>query len=143
MMIREQDNEKAMIADMADALYGFHSEEIRIGRKKTRGYGKCRVLYVVSKIYDRENYMEYCNAYNKEMYCDLGNEQNLWIAKARQRNKMIHIEMPLRMKGCISIRQYAAKKKSTRFFASHRCGTSGNSGKQFCRCSASQSKNNS
>ena len=55
LAIREQDNEKAMIADMADVIYGFHSEEIRIGRKKTRGYGKCRDLYVASKIYDREN----------------------------------------------------------------------------------------
>ena len=115
LTIREQDNENAMIADMADVLYGFHSEEIRIGRKKTRGYGKCRVLYVASKIYDRENYMEYCNAYNKERFCNLGNEQSLWIAKARQRNKMIHIEVPLRMKGCISIRQYAAKKNQPDF----------------------------
>ncbi len=47
-----------------------------------------------------------------------------WLEKADWTPSMVHIEVPLRMKGGISIRRYAAKERRAGLCASDKTGAS-------------------
>lgn len=110
LVIREQDDEEEMLQEIAEILNGIETGEIRIGCKKTRGFGAFRIEFLSSRTFSCDNYLEYRNAYQEAEYRKKGNELEEWQAHNQNKGQMIHIEVPLKMDGGISIRQYAAKK---------------------------------
>lgn len=110
LTVREGDDEAEMTQDLADIFAGLQSGEIRLGSKKTRGFGAMKLLFIKNKDYEKENYLEYAGAYTDSIWKAEPDQLASWLAQARKPAQMIHIEVPLCMKGGISIRQYAARK---------------------------------
>lgn len=110
LTVREQDNEKEMQQEISKVFRGINEGEIRLGSKKTRGFGEFEILSVSEKEYTKENYADYANAYQNNSWKDAENKLKEWMEKADWTPATLHIEVPLRMKGGISIRRYAAKK---------------------------------
>lgn len=110
LTIRDGDDEAEMDQELGVILNGIQTGEIRLGSKKTRGFGELKILSVKSREYGKENYLDYAHAYEEKTWENAGNQLDFWLEKAGQDAQMIHIEVPLRMHGGISIRQYAARK---------------------------------
>ena len=110
LTVRKQDNEAEMLQEISNIFRGINEGEIRLGSKKTRGFGEFKILSVAEKEYTKENYADYANAYQDASWRDAENKLKEWMEKADWTPSVVHIEVPLRMKGGISIRQYAAKK---------------------------------
>lgn len=110
LTVREQDDEQEMEQEIGKIFCGINQGEICLGRKKTRGFGKFKVLSVAERIYTKDNYLEYADAYKTETWKDSENQLEAWIQRSDWKPSMVHVEVPLRLKGGISIRQYAAKK---------------------------------
>lgn len=115
LTIREADDEAEMRREISEIIHGINNEEIRLGRKKTRGFGAFKVLEIKSRLYDSSNFLDYAEAYyagdgKKSWWEEEENCLTIWMAYAQAVSKMVHIEVPLHMKGGISIRRYAAKK---------------------------------
>ena len=110
LTIRKDDDEKEMESALSKVFHGINNGEIRLGSKKTRGFGQFKILSISTKTYDKDNYLKYANAYDDETWKDLVNELPTWLEKAKYQPNAIHIEVPLRLEGGISIRRYAAKK---------------------------------
>lgn len=110
LTVREGDNEAEMNQELANIFTGINEGEIRIGSKKTRGFGEFKVLSVKNREYGKENYLDYALAYEENTWKAEENQLDDWLKQADWNAQMIHIEVPLRMRGGISIRQYAARK---------------------------------
>lgn len=110
LTIREGDNEAEMDQELAKIFRGINASEIHIGSKKTRGFGEFKVLSVKDKDYGKENYLDYAHAYETSTWETEENRLDNWLERTDWNAQMLHIEVPLRMKGGISIRQYAARK---------------------------------
>ena len=110
LTVREGDDESEMEQEISNIFAGINAGEIRLGSKKTRGFGEFKILSVKSKNYGKENYLEYAKAYELSTWENEQNRLEEWLKLANGSAKRIHIEVPLRMKGGISIRQYAARK---------------------------------
>lgn len=115
LAVREKDNEEKMEQQLSYTLKGIDQGEIRFGRKKTRGFGKLKIEKLSSITYEKENYLHYAKAYDAETWKNCQDENQKFFEKAQWKPKMVHIEVPLRMKGGISIRQYAARKDEPDF----------------------------
>ena len=112
MVIRSEDDEKHMLQQIQKVLGGWKQEDIRLGAKKTRGYGELKLMSVRVKTYDQTNILEYANVYN---YADRDNvfkEKSILESIEVQTldSKYVSIKVPLKQNGGISIRQYAAEK---------------------------------
>lgn len=109
-IVRAQDNEIEMKKQLQTVFTGWNRKEIRLGSKKTRGYGELKILSVKMKGYTKENIEEYRFAYQSETaestFQDVTKE---WLVSSRE-NRYILLEIPLKFKGGISIRQYASRK---------------------------------
>lgn len=110
LTVREQDDEQEMEQEIGKIFCGINQGEICLGSKKTRGFGKFQVLSVAEKTYTKDNYTEYAYAYKMETWENSKDQLEAWVQRADWKPSMVHVEVPLRMKGGISIRQYAAKK---------------------------------
>lgn len=99
-----------MEQEIGKIFCGIHAGEICLGSKKTRGFGEFQILSVAEKTYTKENYFDYADAYKPQTWADSPNSLEEWIRRAAWTPSMVHVEVPLRLKGGISIRQYAAKK---------------------------------
>ncbi len=111
LVIREEDDESEMDSEIKAVIYGINQSEIRLGNKKTRGFGAFEVTAVSCKCYDKTNYLAYAQAYENKTWMDAENEiEDYKFCSDRKYVKTIKVEVPLRMKGGISIRQYAARK---------------------------------
>ena len=110
LTIRKDDDQKEMESALSKVFHGINNGEIRLGSKKTRGFGQFKILSISTKTYDKDNYLNYTNAYDDETWKDLDDELPTWLEKAEYKQNVIHIEVPLRFEGGISIRRYAAKK---------------------------------
>ena len=115
LAVREEDREEEMEQQLAYALQGIDQGEIRFGGKKTRGFGKLKIEKLSSITYGKENYLDYAKAYDAETWKNCQDKKAEVFEKAQWKPKMVHIEVPLRMKGGISIRQYAARKDEPDF----------------------------
>lgn len=110
LVLRSEDDEEQIHKEMAFIFNGMEAGELRLGCKKTRGFGGFKLLNVARQIYSKDNYLEYRNAYNPETYQNQQNELEDWLSISSGKTKMIHLEVPLKLEGGISIRQYAARK---------------------------------
>ena len=108
LVIRENDKEEEWIEQINKVFSGWKKGDIRLGSKKTRGYGELSILSIKEKIFTKENALEYKNAYG-----NLENDDS-WIEKLDSVkddfSAYISIRVPLKLEGGISIRQYQAKK---------------------------------
>lgn len=123
LITRERDNPEMMEKQIKKIFLGWQKNEIRLGSKKTRGYGEVRINDVLLKEYTKENILEYKEAYlnvpiNQSGYLNKGftnvTEEYL-TSQEKLAGKYLTISMPLRLQGGISIRQYAAKKEEPDF----------------------------
>lgn len=115
LAVRIEDDENGMDAELAKIFRGINEGEIRLGSKKTRGFGKFKITSLAVKTYAKENYLEYADSYCLSRWKEVPDELEKWLQSAEKESKMIHLEVPLRLKGGISIRQYAAKKNEPDF----------------------------
>lgn len=110
LVIRENSDENKYLNQWRTILSGFHNQDIRLGMKKTRGYGECDLTSVYEIEYSNENnnILDYAKAYNPETYKGLvDKKKELWNKPS---NLFTNIEVPLELRGGISIRTYSAKK---------------------------------
>ena len=56
-MIRENDDEMMMDQELATIFCGINAGEIRLGAKKTRGFGEFKIVRLSEKVYSKENYL--------------------------------------------------------------------------------------
>ncbi len=110
LTVREGKDEGEMMQELALAIKGLADGEIRLGSKKTRGFGQVKVKKLAAKTYDSNNWLEYATAYALSDWKQSQDVLTDWLALAPDASQMVHIEVPLKMPGGISIRQYAAKK---------------------------------
>lgn len=110
------DKELEYKKDFAAIIKGIHTGEIRFGSKKTRGFGKLKICHMASREFDKSNYLEYANVYqDKEKWKTQKNEMEEWLVLADKGLQYLHLQVPLQLKGGISIRQYAAIKDDPDF----------------------------
>lgn len=110
LTIREQDDEQQIHNELKQIFRGIDEGEICLGGKKTRGFGRFRLLSVKHQTYDKTNFLEYAQSYKKDSWKMKPDCRNQWLADSEIPSKMVHIDVPLRMRGGISIRRYASKK---------------------------------
>lgn len=115
LAVREEDDEAEMERELASIFRGIDLGEIRLGSKKTRGFGKFKITFAAEKIYGRDNYLKYADAYEDGLWENEPNEWDRWVQKAEEENRMVRLEIPLKLEGGISIRRYAAKKNEPDF----------------------------
>lgn len=109
VVIRGQDKEDKIQNQIHQILQGIENGEIRLGCKKTRGYGRMELKFVGVKEFTAENIEEYADAY----VCDwskLSDRKEECLKKAVCRKRSVDIQVPLKLRGGIGIRQYAVKK---------------------------------
>lgn len=110
LVIREKDDEASFQSQLEQVFFGWREREIRLGRKKSRGFGEISLQSIVKKEFDAHNYLEY-----KDAYCPIEEKDNTWtivdLSKlSAQEEKYVTITLPLKLEGGISIRQYSVKK---------------------------------
>lgn len=115
LIIRVNDNENEFLDDVKCVFGAFQRKEIRLGSKKTRGYGEIQLTSVKKKEFTKENALEY-----KDAYCVPEKQDDTWRLVGlnemkAESSKYVGISVPLRLDGSISIRQYAAKKNEPDF----------------------------
>lgn len=117
LVVREKDRseEEDWQQELATIFKGLCSGEIRLGYKKTRGFGKIKIRKLATETFEGENYLSYADAYKDSFWESVQDELETWLQMAGAEDKMLHIEVPLRMHGGISIRQYAARKNEPDF----------------------------
>lgn len=109
LVVREKDSEEEMRRQLKRVFYGLGSREIRLGAKKTRGYGELEILSIKGRDYTGENILEYGKAW--EPQAELPDVTGQWMEKmCGRRSGYLTVEVPLRLTGGISIRQYGARK---------------------------------
>lgn len=126
-----------MKKQLAIVFQGIQQGEIRLGRKKTRGFGAFKITRLSVRSYGKDNYLKYADAYKASTWEKASNELENWLHTDSDSRRMIHIEVPLVMKGGISIRQYAAKKNEPDFVHITSNGVPGDLRQQLCRCNPS------
>lgn len=117
MVIRSKDDEKKMLDEMRQVLSGWKREDIRLGAKKTRGYGELKIDSAKKKVFDASNILEYANVYQYEKKDALFTEGSILdtLDESDLPVKYITIQLPLRQEGGISIRQYGVEKEKPDF----------------------------
>lgn len=111
LTVRENDNEASMKRELALIIKGINSGEICLGSKKTRGFGQFIITQIKQMEYAQNNYLEYASAYTDEIWEKGSNVLQTWIGLSDSiDNKMLHIKVPLKLDGGISIRKYGVKK---------------------------------
>lgn len=109
---REKDDE-AFKKELEQIFNGWREKEIRLGSKKTRGFGEVSLLSVKKKEFDEKNILsDY-----KNVYSHTAEEYAKWddLNIDASETKYVTVSVPLRLEGGISIRQYIAKKNEPDF----------------------------
>lgn len=111
MVIRAEDAEDEMKQQLFDVFAGWKIEDIRLGAKKTRGYGKLKLISVKEKVFDKNNILTYANVYQYEEKNEIFKEESILKKISLPQNpRYITLIQPLKLNGGISIRQYSVKK---------------------------------
>lgn len=63
LVVREGDLEEEMKKQLAIVFQGIQQGEIRLGRKKTRGFGAFKITRLSVRSYGKDNYLKYADAY--------------------------------------------------------------------------------
>ena len=111
LTLRENDDEDEYIDVLNEVFSGIQKHEIRIGSNKTRGYGIVKITELKKKEYTKKNYLKYADAYEDEGWKSV----NALPLKFTYEHHWIHIEVPLKQKGGISIRKYMIQNEGSNF----------------------------
>ena len=114
------DAEEDYMKEVAAVLNGINSGIIRFGRKKTRGFGKMKLIQVNKVEFTASNYLEYAKVYReKDIWSEDVWKKRLedgwsmweeWQEQIESPTAYLQLQVPLSLQGGISIRQYASKK---------------------------------
>lgn len=115
VVIRKNDNQADFEAQLDKVFTGWLTKEIRLGRKKSRGYGEVRLVAVEKKEFDASNILEYKDAYVAAESHDASWTKLDLASMKTTDSKYVTLSLPLRLEGAISIRKYAAKKNEPDF----------------------------
>ena len=109
LTLREDDDEASYLKTMDEIVSGIQHHEIRLGSNKTRGYGIVEISKLQKRGFTKENYLDYAGAYKENNW---GNIEEENLDELKQDSKWVHIEVPLKQRGGISIRKYLIQKGS-------------------------------
>lgn len=98
--------------DTEGLIAALCESEICFGSKKTRGFGKIQVCNIEKTVFLKDNYADYVTAYDDRKFTE--NEETI-KAYSLNNKKYCEIRVPLKMRGGISIRKYAARKHEPDF----------------------------
>lgn len=112
LTIREKDNEELLVGALNEIFNGIHLKEIRLGSNKTRGYGIIDIDQIKKREFTKNNFLDY-----KDCYRELFWKKNVkaYDLDYSTKGHWMSIEVPLRLKGGISIRKYAVRKGAPDF----------------------------
>ena len=82
---------------------GRDYDGIKLGALINKYAPECYIIFLT-------NFLEYAQSYKKDSWKMKPDCRNQWLADSEIPSKMVHIDVPLRMRGGISIRRYASKK---------------------------------
>lgn len=110
VVLREEDDEEEYASQLLQVFQGWRKREIRLGTRKNRGYGEVALESVKRKVFTRENYFQY-----REAYCEPDAQDETWEMLSLTPDevgttKYVTLTLPLKLEGGISIRQYSVKK---------------------------------
>lgn len=111
LTIREKDNEELLVDALNEIFNGIHLKEIRLGSNKTRGYGIIDIEEVKMREFTKNNFLDYKDCYSENAW----NNEPKYKLDYSTKGHWMCIEVPLRLKGGISIRKYAVKKNAPDF----------------------------
>ncbi len=109
-VIRKDAEEQNIRERIGEVLSGMDNGEIRLGAKKSRGFGELRVTAIRSREYSKENILDYKNAYDEAEYEKLPDCKENIFKDVQKAHHYIKIQVPVRLRGGISIRRYSATK---------------------------------
>ncbi len=114
LVVRRNDDEEEMQREIKLVLNGLRSHDIRLGGKKTRGYGELDILSIWKRDFTKENILEYKDAYDWEKVEKRSKGYSLpidtFLEDMDKGQSFDHLALYLKLTGGISIRQYSAKK---------------------------------
>lgn len=111
LTIREKDNEELLVSALNEIFNGIHLKEIRLGSNKTRGYGIIDIDQIKMREFTKNNFLDYKDCYSENAW----NNEPKYKLDYSTKGHMVSIEVPLRLKGGISIRKYAVRKGAPDF----------------------------
>lgn len=99
-----ENNEKKIITSIKNILFAIDNGDIRFGHKKNRGLGQFKITDILVKKFTKDSTEKWYEFnWNNMESC-----KNEWFVKANDED-VFRINIPLKLKGGISIRQYSAK----------------------------------
>lgn len=111
LTIREKDNEELLVSTLNEIFNGIHLKEIRLGSNKTRGYGIIDIEEIKMREFTKNNFLDYKDCYSENAW----NNEPKYKLDYSTKGHWMCIEVPLRLKGGISIRKYAVRKGAPDF----------------------------
>ena len=111
LTIREKDNEDVLVSTLNEIFNGIHLKEIRLGNNKTRGYGIIDIEEIKMREFTKNNFLDYKDCYSENAW----NNEPKYKLDYSTKGHWMCIEVPLRLKGGISIRKYAVRKGAPDF----------------------------
>ena len=112
LTIREKDNEELLVGALNEIFNGIHLKEIRLGSNKTRGYGIIDIDQIKKREFTKNNFLDYKDCYREPFWKKNVKAYDLDYST---KGHMVSIEVPLSLKGGISIRKYAVRKGAPDF----------------------------
>ena len=111
LTIREKDNEELLVGALNEIFNCIHLKEIRLGNNKTRGYGIIDIEEIKMREFTKNNFLDYKDCYSENAW----NNEPKYKLDYSTKGHWMCIEVPLRLKGGISIRKYAVRKGAPDF----------------------------
>ncbi|HBN57053.1 MAG TPA: hypothetical protein DD414_09785 [Lachnospiraceae bacterium] len=112
-VIRKEQEEVDCEALIASLFQGMQDGEIRFGSDKNRGYGRVRILKIYEKGFGPEDVDRWIDFQRKDRalsdYEARSYEDWRQAHKSADAEKYVHIRVPLKQKGGISIRRYSTR----------------------------------
>ena len=111
--VTNRENDSSASDQIMNILGGLQNGDIRLGKKKTRGYGQVGITSFGTKRYTKANYAkEYVTAFTAKDGITMDGDVDKLIPSASKKD---HLSLTLELQGGISIRQYQAKKNAPDF----------------------------
>lgn len=104
--IRQGDDEDEFVNMINLCLKAMEQGDVRLGANKNRGFGQLSVEKANCKTFEAANIMEWLNLDRESLFDDTSSKLEYMDAEAMS-DKYITIQIPLKLKGGISIRKYS------------------------------------
>lgn len=112
-IVREEENEEEYKRLISSVLQGMQEGELRIGGKRTRGFGRFSIEQIYEKRFTKEmvlEWLEFEKAEKELSSYGKGFVYQDWIKTVQKvQAQYIKVSIPLRLTGGLSIRRYSCK----------------------------------